>query len=74
MEQAVFRYGILQWKETELKTMYRKSRKTMTMYGALHPESGGVERFYVKRKKKERDLTSVERWMSDEFGFLCCQF
>ena len=36
---AVFRYGagILQWKENELKNVDRKSRKTMTMYGALHP-------------------------------------
>ena len=38
---AVFRYGagILQWKESELKNVDRKSRKTMTMYGALHPKS-----------------------------------
>lgn len=36
---AVFRYGagILQWKESELKNMDRKTRKTMTIYnyGAL---------------------------------------
>ena len=38
---AVFRYGagILEWKESELKNVDRKSRKTMTMYGALHPKS-----------------------------------
>ena len=31
---AVFRYGagILQWKESELKDVDRKSRKIMTMY------------------------------------------
>ena len=49
---AVFRYGagIIQWKESELKDVDRKSRKTMTMYGALHPQSN-VDRLYVKRKE-----------------------
>ena len=31
--------GMLQSKESELKDVDRKSRKTMTMYGALHPKS-----------------------------------
>ena len=49
---AVFRHGagILQWKESELKNVDRKSRKTMTMYGALHPKSD-VGRLYIKRKE-----------------------
>ena len=48
---AVFRYGagILQWKESELKDVDRKSRKIMTIYGALHPKSD-VDRLYIKRK------------------------
>ena len=48
---AVFRYGagILQWKESELKDVDRKSRKTMTMYGALLPKCN-VERLYIKSK------------------------
>ena len=38
---AIFRYGagMLQLKESELKDVERKSRKTMTMDGALHPKS-----------------------------------
>ena len=42
---VVFKYraGILQWKESELKDVDRKSWKTMTMYGALHPKTD-VER------------------------------
>ena len=38
---AVFRHGagINQWEAIELKDLDRKSRKTMTMYGELHPES-----------------------------------
>ena len=49
---AVFKYGagILQWKESELKDVDRKSRKTMKMYGALHPKSD-VNRLYIKRKE-----------------------
>ena len=45
---AVFRYGagILNWKESELKEVNRKSRKTMTMYGAFHPKNA-VNRLYI---------------------------
>ena len=49
---AVIRYGagILQWKESELKDVDRKSKKTMTMYEALQPKSD-VGRLYTKRKE-----------------------
>ena len=64
---AVFRYGagILQWKESELKNVDRKSRKTMTMYGALHPKSD-VDRLYIKRKEGGRGLMSVECCVREE--------
>ena len=50
---AVFRYGagIFQWKESELKDVDRKSRKTMTMYRALHPKSD-ADTLYIKRKER----------------------
>ena len=64
---AVFRYGagILQWKENELKDVDRKSRKTMTIYGALQTKSD-VDRLYVKRKEGGRGLMSVERCVKEE--------
>ena len=70
---AVFKYGagILQWKESELKYVDRKSRKKMTMYGALHPKSD-VDRLYINRKEGGRGLISVERCVREEensFGF-----
>ena len=60
MGSGVFRYGpgILQWKSGELKYVDRKSRKIMTMYGALHMNSD-VDRLCLKRKGG-RGLTSVE--------------
>ena len=41
---TIFTYGvgIIQWKASELKDLDRKSRKTMTMYGELHPKSDVV--------------------------------
>ena len=65
---AIFRYGagILQWKGSELKTVDKKSRKTITMYGALYPKSGGVDRLYVKKKEGGRSLMSVERCIREE--------
>ena len=58
---AVFRYGagILQWKESEMKDVDRKSRKTMTMDGALNPKSD-VDRLYIKRREGVRGLLSME--------------
>ena len=58
---AVFRYGagILQWKESELKDVDRKSRKEMTMDGVLHPKSN-VDRLNMKRKEGGKGLMSVE--------------
>ena len=49
---AIFTYGagIIKWKASELKDLDRKSRKTVTMYGGLHPKSD-VDRLYVKRKE-----------------------
>ena len=65
---AVFRYGagIQQWKESGLKNVDRKSRKTMTMYGALHPNKSDVDRLYIKRKEGGRGLMSVECCIKEE--------
>ena len=70
---AVFRYGagILQWKESELKNVDRKSRKIMTMYGVLHPKSD-VDRLYINTQEAGRGLMSVEWYVREDensFGF-----
>ena len=58
---AIFRYGagIIDWKESELKSIDGKTRKMLTMYGAMHPKSD-VDRLYIKRKEGGRGLSSVE--------------
>ena len=63
---AVFRYGakILQWEESKLKHVDRKLRKTMTMYGSLHPKTD-VDRLYVKRKEGGRFLINLERCVKE---------
>ena len=64
---AALRYGagILQWKEGQLKDVGRKSRKIMTMYGALYAISN-VDRLYIKRKEGGRGLMSVEHCVREE--------
>ena len=64
---AVLRYkvGMLQWKQSKLKDVKSKSKKRMTMFGALHPKSD-VDRLYIKRKVGSRSLMSVERWVREE--------
>ena len=43
----------------ELKKMDRTTRKTLKMYGALHPKSD-IDRLYVKRKHGGRGLISIK--------------
>ena len=64
---AVFRHGarINQWEAIELKDLDRKSRKTMTMYGELHPESD-IDRLYVKRTEGGTSLISLEQCIREE--------
>ena len=68
---AIFRYGtgIIQWKASELEDLHRKSRKTMTMYGGLHPKSD-VDRLHVKKKEGSRGLISVEQCITEEENIL----
>ena len=58
---AVLRYsaGVVEWKTDELKVLDRKTRKMMTLYGALHPKSD-VDRVYPARQKGGRGLISCE--------------
>ena len=58
---ALLRYGagIINWKADELKKMDRRMRKTLTMYGALHPKSDR-DQLYLKRKHGGRGLMSIE--------------
>ena len=49
----------LQWKESESKDVGRKSRKTMTIYGALHSKRD-VDRLDITRKEGSRGLMGVE--------------
>ena len=64
---AIFRYGtgIIQWKASELEDLDRKSRKTMMIFGGLHPKSD-VDRLYVKRKEGGRGFISVEQCIREE--------
>ena len=63
----VLRYGegILKWTATELKSLDRKSRKIMTMYGAFHPKSD-TDRLYLTREKGGRGLISCEGCVRSE--------
>ena len=64
---ALLRYGagIINWKVDELKKMDRTTRKTLTMYGALHPKSD-IDRLYLKRKYGGRGLISIETCVRSE--------
>ena len=57
----VIRYsaGIVDWKNSELHNMDRKTRKVLSMYQALHPRSN-VDRLYLPCSKGGKGLLSLE--------------
>ena len=57
----VIRYsaGIVDWKNSELRSMDRKTRKVLNMYQALHPRSN-VDRLYLSRSEGGKGLLSQE--------------
>ena len=69
---SVVRYtaGVLEWSDKELKAMDVKTRKILTMNGALHKHSS-VDRLYMKRKEGGRGLISVRQCVKAEEIGLC---
>ena len=61
MAGSVMRYGagILKWNTDKLKSLDRRTRKFMTMHGALHPKSD-TDRIYLSREMGGRRLISYE--------------
>ena len=55
----------LDLKESKLKDVIRKLRKTTTIYRALNPKSNN-DRLYINRKKRGRSLMSVEHYIIKE--------
>ena len=58
---SIMRYGagIRKWNTDELKSLDRRIRKFMAMYGALHPKSD-IDRVYLSREMGGRGLISCE--------------
>ena len=58
---SVLRYSasFVNWTRDELRVLDRKTRKYLTMYGALHARDS-VARIYLPRKKGGRGLISIE--------------
>ena len=63
----VIRYsaGIVDWKNSELGNMDRKTRKVLNMYQALHPRSN-VDRLYISSSGGGKGLLSLEECISAE--------
>ena len=58
---TVMRYGagIIKWTDDELRTLDRKPRQVLTMYGAFHLKSD-VDRLNLARAKGRRALISCK--------------
>ena len=64
---SMLRYGagIIKWSKEDLQKLDRKTRKLMTMNGALHPKSD-VDRVYLSRVEGGRGLISCEMCVRGE--------
>ena len=58
---SLLRYSavFVTWRKSELQAIDRKTRKLLTIYGALHLKSD-VDRLYIPRKEGGRGLISIE--------------
>jgi hypothetical protein len=54
-----YSFGIINWRLEEIKQIYRKTRKMLTMYKMHHPKSD-IDRLHVKRKEGGRGVVQVE--------------
>ena len=63
----VIRYsaGLVDWKNSELRNMDRKTRKVLNMYQALHQRSN-VNRLYLPCSEGGKGLPSLEEFVSAE--------
>ena len=71
---AIVRYsaGMVNWTKDEIDTLLdRKIRKTLTMYGALHPKAN-ITRLYMKRKIGGRGLISISDCVNGEQRTVQC--
>ena len=57
--------GRVDWKNSELRNMDRKTRKVLDMYQALHPRSN-VDKLYLPRSKGGKVLLSLEECVNAE--------
>ena len=57
---AVMRYGagVVNWTQTELQAIYRKTQKKLSMYGAMNVRDS-VNRLYCSRREDGRGLSGV---------------
>ena len=65
---SVIRYGagILKWNTDELKSLDRKTRKFMTMHGALHPKSDSDSVYLSTEMERRVGLISCEGCYMEE--------
>ena len=63
----VVRYtaGIIDWTQTELEDLNRKTRKLMSAHYALHPQSD-VDRLYLPRQAGGRGLLQIRQTVEEE--------
>jgi len=54
-----YSFGIINWRTEEIKKIYRKTRKMLTVYKMHHPKAD-IDRLYVKRKEGGRELEQTE--------------
>jgi len=58
MPVITYTAGIIDWNKKEIQDLDRMTRKTMNMYGGLHPRAD-IHRLYLPRKEGDRGLREV---------------
>ena len=57
--------GLIEWTKDKLRTIDKKTRKTMTIHGALHPQAD-VDRLYIPRNNGGSGMITGEDYVKME--------
>jgi hypothetical protein len=59
-----YSFGIINWRQEELRKLDRKTRKLLTIHGQHHPKAD-VDHLYVPRKRGGRGLMQLEEELQE---------
>lgn len=69
VSSLIHTFGILKWSNTDLDSLDRLTRKMLSKFRNLHPNSA-VERLYISRKQGGRGLLNIKKLCLNQINYM----